>query len=256
MNNNTFAVESFVSFCDDMMIAEESVFSTIKSKLISLFTKLVLFLDRKVKGMKDGKVKRTLQSLLDRAKRGLSKSKTLNDNNPELAQELQQEASEIKMEAEKVDDGYTDIQLQQGKALYIDSRTFNSDFLGFGLFGPNLPKPILREIRDELYEKITKSNTGSFKEESLHFSIKTKSGYYATGIDGILGIIYKEAGLNVEEHFYRDRVGRKCAVTMCYITTDPSVTFNNADVELVYEKLKSVWDLPKHEVKRIETPFK
>ena len=26
MNNNEFAIESFISFCDDMMITQESVF--------------------------------------------------------------------------------------------------------------------------------------------------------------------------------------------------------------------------------------
>ena len=103
MNNNTFAIESFISFCDDMYIVEESVFSTIKSKIIKLFTSLVLFLDKKVKKMKDTKLKKVLQNLLDRAKRGLNISKNMKEEDTEQAQELQREANEIKMRTNRVD---------------------------------------------------------------------------------------------------------------------------------------------------------
>lgn len=88
-------LESFISFCDDMMIANES-FSSIKSKLVEAFSKLVLWIESKVKKMKDNKIKSTLLSLLNRAKQGLAKSKSLNENNPEMVKKLQKEIVDIK----------------------------------------------------------------------------------------------------------------------------------------------------------------
>ena len=45
MNENT--LESFINYCDDMKIANES-FSSIKSKIITLFSRLVLMIEKKV----------------------------------------------------------------------------------------------------------------------------------------------------------------------------------------------------------------
>ena len=101
MNSNTLAIESFITFCDDMMIAEES-FSSIKSKIVTLFSKLVLWIENKVKKMKDGKIKSTLMKLLSRAKRGLAKSKSLKEHNPDMVKELQEEYKEINEEVQEV----------------------------------------------------------------------------------------------------------------------------------------------------------
>ena len=86
MYNDNIAIENFISYCDDMMIAEESVFTTIKNGLVRLFTRLVNFLDRQVNKMKDGRLKRILQRLLERAKRGLKISKNMKEGDEKTSQ--------------------------------------------------------------------------------------------------------------------------------------------------------------------------
>ena len=102
MYNDDIAIENFISYCDDMMIAEESVFATIKNGLIKLFTRLVNFLDRQVSKMKDSRIKKILKNLLERAKRGLKLSKTMKEGDEKTSQELQREAEDIQREAEEV----------------------------------------------------------------------------------------------------------------------------------------------------------
>ena len=41
MNNNTFAIESFISFCDDMMIAEESMEIACETTMVELVSSLI-----------------------------------------------------------------------------------------------------------------------------------------------------------------------------------------------------------------------
>ena len=97
-----YSLESFIRFCDDMMIAEESVFTTIKNGLIKLFTNLINFLERQIGKMKDSKVKNTLLRLLSRAKNGLTKSKNIKEGDDKVVEELKQDAEEIKQEAEVI----------------------------------------------------------------------------------------------------------------------------------------------------------
>ena len=82
---------------------------SILSKLQTVFSKLVLLIESKVKKMKDSKFKSTLLKLLSRAKIGLSKSKSLNTYNPDMVDELTKEAEDIKEEYDNVsqngDDG-------------------------------------------------------------------------------------------------------------------------------------------------------
>lgn len=88
------SVESFISFCDDVQIANEAnIITTIKDKLIAIFTKLINFLRKKISGLPDGKFKLGLLKLLNRAKHCLNKSKALTD--PALATELEAESKEI-----------------------------------------------------------------------------------------------------------------------------------------------------------------
>ena len=232
-----YSLESFISFCDENQIAQESVFTTIKNGLVKLFTRLVIFLDRKVKKMKDGKVKKVLQGLLKRAKDGLSKSKTLNENNPELVEILKQEADDIKKEAENVETEES-YELQQGKALIIHSRTFYEDFMMPYLFGPKLPKPIEKEI----YDLVRSNKTRDEFKKPIHFSIKTNSGYYFIGVGGSLHQIYSEHNLPVDDHFCKDEFGRECLAVMGYLTTNPSTPFSAIDVALAYDKLQTIWD--------------
>ena len=75
---NQYSLENFISFCDDMQIAEEaSVFQNIKTNIVTILTKLVVTIESKVKQMKDSKFKSTLLELLSRTKTDLSKSMSL-----------------------------------------------------------------------------------------------------------------------------------------------------------------------------------
>lgn len=101
---NQYTLESFVSFCDDMQITTEaSAFQSIKAKIVKAFSKLIDLIESKVKKMKDSKFKSTLLKLLSRAKIGLSKSKSLKSDDNEKAEELANEAREIKDECDKID---------------------------------------------------------------------------------------------------------------------------------------------------------
>ena len=60
---NEYTLESFINFCDEYQMANES-FSSIKAKLVEAFSRLVLWIESKVKKMKDSKVKATLLSLI------------------------------------------------------------------------------------------------------------------------------------------------------------------------------------------------
>ena len=128
-----YTIESFMNYCDEMYIANES-FSSIKSKIVELFSKLVLWIDKKVKSMKDSKVKSVLTKLLNRAKQGLSKSKSLNEHNPEMVKMLQEEAEEIKEEVEKVeemkDDGSkSNATKPNGEKIYYDENGKTIDYI-------------------------------------------------------------------------------------------------------------------------------
>ena len=99
---NTYTLESFISFCDDMQITTEaSTFQNIKAAIVKAFAKLINLIENKVKQMKDSNIKSTLLKLLSRAKTGLSKSKSLNESDPEKAKELQNEAKSINEELKK-----------------------------------------------------------------------------------------------------------------------------------------------------------
>ena len=106
MTNNEFAIESFISFCDDMIITQESVFTTIKNGLVKLFTNIINFLEKQVSKMKDSRVKRSLLSLLGRAKNGLNKSKNIKEGDDKVVEELKREANDIQEEANKLNFEY------------------------------------------------------------------------------------------------------------------------------------------------------
>ena len=96
-----YTLENFINYCDEYQIANEA-FEGIKSKIITLFSKIVLAIEKKVKQMKDGKIKSVLMRLLSRAKTGLSKSKSLNEKNPEMVKQLQEEANNIQEELKEI----------------------------------------------------------------------------------------------------------------------------------------------------------
>jgi len=105
--DNSYAIESFISYCDDMMIVTEGVkegFEKLKAWLIKQFSKLLdlaqklmtrlSFKGEKIEGgikidkIKGGDIKAALIKLISQCKSNLSKSKSLKAQNPELAEKL------------------------------------------------------------------------------------------------------------------------------------------------------------------------
>ena len=97
-----YALESFLLFCDDYQTAEEAAISKIFYHLQNLFAKLITVIEKRIKSMKDSNMKSSLMKLLSRAKIGLSKCKSMQKEDPELAKKLQEEADSIKKELENV----------------------------------------------------------------------------------------------------------------------------------------------------------
>jgi len=109
--DNSYAIESFIEYCDGMMIATEGVkegFEKVKAWLIKQFTKLINAIhgwvrkkqlkhnikdtiNNKMGGSALAHAYDALDGLLVRCKAGLAKSKALNNQNPELAEQLKQE---------------------------------------------------------------------------------------------------------------------------------------------------------------------
>lgn len=106
-------VQSFITYCDSMMISNESfsdTFQKIKAWLIKQFKRILDWLERMVDKMKDthfkverNKWKIKLLSMIRRAKEGLSKSESLNAQNPELAKKLQSEVELLDSEIKELD---------------------------------------------------------------------------------------------------------------------------------------------------------
>lgn len=106
-------IQHFINYCDSMMISNESfsdTFQKIKAWLIKQFKRILDWLERMVDKMKDthfkverNKWKIKLLSMIRRAKEGLSKSKSLNAQNPELAKKLQSEVELLDSEIKELD---------------------------------------------------------------------------------------------------------------------------------------------------------
>lgn len=99
---DTNSVESFISFCDDMLIAEESFLFTIKNKLKQALLTIVKAIEKLIKKCKDSKLKRIILKLLSKAKRALGdveKIKTDDD-----IQEVKETIDEVQEEVEIIKD--------------------------------------------------------------------------------------------------------------------------------------------------------
>lgn len=87
-----FHTGNFISYCDSMMIATEGVkegFQKMKAWLIKQFARILDWLEKMIKKMKpDSGMRSKLLKMISRAKSGLSKSKSLNAQNKELADRL------------------------------------------------------------------------------------------------------------------------------------------------------------------------
>ena len=84
----SYSLESFLIFCDDYQTAEEAAVSKIFYHLQNLFVKLIDVIEKQIKSMKDSNMKSSLMKLLSRAKNGLSKCKSMQKEDPELAKKL------------------------------------------------------------------------------------------------------------------------------------------------------------------------
>ena len=111
MYNNDIAIENFIAYCDDMMIAEESVLTSLKQKVIAIFTRLISGLENAVRKLPNCGIKTKILKLLDRAKRRLNRTKTMNENNPGFDKEMENamnEANDIQKEFEnEMEKSYT-----------------------------------------------------------------------------------------------------------------------------------------------------
>lgn len=134
-----------------MMISNESfsdTFQKIKAWLIKQFKRILDWLERMVDKMKDthfkverNKWKIKLLSMIRRAKEGLSKSESLNAQNPELAKKLQSEVELLDSEIKELDQNpvfrnvkngakkmlgtYRDIQKEKNHKTYDINISFN-----------------------------------------------------------------------------------------------------------------------------------
>lgn len=110
--NQEFAIESFISFCDDMMIAEESFLNTIKTKLKKFLLTIVRFIEKHARRIKNIKIRKFLLSKIARLKQLLGEVDEITPENMESkSSEIQEEANDIKEEVEKVvgeDEEYLD----------------------------------------------------------------------------------------------------------------------------------------------------
>ena len=96
------SIESFINYCDSMMIVTEGVkegFEKVKAWLIEKFNKILDWLNGCVSKMKPtNKLKPKLLKMISRAKSGLVKSKSLNAQNKELADRLVNEVESLNEE--------------------------------------------------------------------------------------------------------------------------------------------------------------
>ena len=94
-----YTFESFIDYTNEFDIVNEGFkesFSKFKATLVKACVKLVNWIETKVRDMNDSKLKARLLSLLAKAKKVLSKSKALRDNDFEMACKLEWEVLEIR----------------------------------------------------------------------------------------------------------------------------------------------------------------
>ena len=98
---DSITLENFISFCDDMQIAQEGFFSNIKEVIKKKLLKIINHIQTKMKQKKETKFKKLMISLLDRAK------KLLGDVDIAQSQEeiknIDNEAEQLKSEVENID---------------------------------------------------------------------------------------------------------------------------------------------------------
>ena len=174
------SIESFINYCDSMMIANEGVkegFEKFKAWLIKMFSKLLdgiqstletsIFKLRRgkiektgkevliVNSIDTGKLKTALLKLIARCKAGLSKSKSLNAQNPELAKKLERDVRSIQSEYVSI---LYEIEMpkEERKKLYSDlSKQTGMDF---NVHGKKNIRTILQ--KGNVYDAETNSYVG------------------------------------------------------------------------------------------------
>lgn len=149
-----YTSESFIKFYDDMTIAEEGFLDTIKN----LFLKLINTLQKFLSKCKDGKIKRRLMRLLDRAKRGLTK--TNNIKNEKEAEELKEYANDIQEEMEELKEYVYVKNADTGEVEKISKDEFDKRF-------NKKSDPIIKKT-----ETKKKDNAKKVRKDEVHSEVK------------------------------------------------------------------------------------
>ena len=96
-------IDNFINYCDKMMIATEGVkegFQKMKAWLIKQFNRILDWLTKMIKKLNPkSKIRSKMLKMIAKAKTGLSKSKSLNAQNPELAERLKSDVEELQEES-------------------------------------------------------------------------------------------------------------------------------------------------------------
>ena len=105
---DTYALESFIDFCDEMQIAQEGErLDNLKAKVVQFIAKIVDWIEGKVRSCHDSKIKDALMDILLNAKKLLSKSKSLQTINPEMAKKFETQATTFQEQVkEKLDNAH------------------------------------------------------------------------------------------------------------------------------------------------------
>ena len=138
MYNEDLAIESFITYCDDMMIAEEGLFSNLKSKVLGILNKLISTIEKVVRKLPNGKFKSKLLELLDKAKRRCTKTKSANENSPDFDKEMKEAMTEASNIQKEFEESMEEIQkhnqkemekLEKAKNEFVDSANQRHEFL-------------------------------------------------------------------------------------------------------------------------------
>lgn len=256
------AIENFIDYCDDMMIAEEGFFLSFKNGLVKLINDIITKLISWISKMKDSKLKSVLLSLLTRAKNALNKTKQ---------SETMEELNEVSEEVEVIRKNIEDLEneevinkksgLKSGKAIVICSKTHFHEFVRPYLFGPELGESTSdyasREtinFANELRDKIAPLSRYELKKPEI-ISCKSKSGYYVYGIGGLYSEILDFAKIPYEKDQVCDNFRRICPVFMGYISDNPG-DITKKDILMLHNLIQSKWKLSETQIQWFKTYFK
>ena len=123
-------IDNFINYCDKMMIATEGVkegFQKMKAWLIKQFNRILDWLTKMIKKLNPkSKIRSKMLKMIAKAKTGLSKSKSLNAQNPELAERLKSDVEELQEESLTIEEELKK-ELDEVDRLFNETENVNSD---------------------------------------------------------------------------------------------------------------------------------